>query len=163
MSRRAWMLLSLPFRKGLSLVGLARSWMLFGPIGARVHIPLSVEIKYPERIQLGEGMAIGPACTLGAHAPIRFGKAVRLSKGVTLETAGLDFSSGRPPYKHVSRPITIGEGAWIGARAFVLGGVTIGEFAIIGAGSVVTKDVPPYSIAVGNPARVVRSFGPAAE
>jgi acetyltransferase-like isoleucine patch superfamily enzyme len=163
MKRNLWKWCSTPFRKCVSLGGLIRSWLLFGRIGARVRIPLSVEIKCPERIELAEGVAIGPACTLGAHAPIRLGKFVRLSKGVTLETAGLDFSGGRPPYVHLSRPITIGEGAWIGARAIVLGGVTIGEFAIIGAGSVVTKDVPPNSVAAGNPARVLRSFRTAGE
>lgn len=154
---------STPFRKVESLLGLIRSYLLFGPIGARVRVPLSVEIKYPDRVELGEGMAVGPACTLGAHAPIRFGKFVRISKGVTLETAGLDFSSGKPPYKHISRPIVVEEGVWIGARAIVLGGVTIGKFSIVGAGSVVTKDIPAYSIVVGNPARVIRSFAPTAE
>lgn len=55
-----------------------------------------------------------------------------------------------------SRPIVIRRGAWIGARAILLKGVTVGEGAIVGAGSVVTKDVEPYTIVAGNPARVVR-------
>jgi acetyltransferase-like isoleucine patch superfamily enzyme len=163
MNPNLWKWLSLPFRKFVSLIGLARSWFLFGRLGLRIRIPLSVEIKFPERIEFGEGVAIGPKCTIGAHAPITFGRMVRLSKGVTLETAGLDFSSGIAPYKHVSRPIAIGDGVWIGARAIVLGGVTLGEFSVVGAGSVVTKDVPAYSVVVGNPARVVRSFRPASE
>ena len=54
-------------------------------------------------------------------------------------------------------PITVGNYAWIGAGAIILPGVTIGEAAVIGAGSVVTKDVAPRMIAVGNPARVLRS------
>lgn len=163
MMRCVWAWVSTPFRKFESLLGLIRSYFLFGPIGARVRVPLSVEIKYPDHVELGEGMAVGPACTLGAHAPIRFGKFVRISKGVTLETAGLDFSSGKPPYKHISRPIVVEDGVWIGARTIVLGGVTIGKFSIVGAGSVVTKDIPAFSIAVGNPARVIRSFAPTAE
>ncbi|QBJ97854.1 CatB-related O-acetyltransferase [Rhodococcus sp. ABRD24] len=52
--------------------------------------------------------------------------------------------------------IVIGSDVWIGARATILSGVTIGDGAIVGAGAVIAKDVPPYSIAVGNPARVVR-------
>lgn len=56
------------------------------------------------------------------------------------------------PYK----PVTIGNDVWIGTRAMVLGGVTIGDGAIIGAGAIVTKDVPPFAIVAGVPARIVR-------
>jgi maltose O-acetyltransferase len=54
-------------------------------------------------------------------------------------------------------PVTISDDVWIGMRVIILPGVTIGRGAIIGAGAVVTKDVPPYCVAVGNPARVVRN------
>ena len=57
---------------------------------------------------------------------------------------------------HESLPVDIGCDAWIGANCVILPGVSIGEGAVIGAGAVVTKDVPSYAIAVGNPARVVR-------
>ncbi|KAI1878228.1 uncharacterized protein JN550_000410 [Neoarthrinium moseri] len=60
-------------------------------------------------------------------------------------------------------PITIGEDCWFGGNSIVLPGVTIGQGSTIGAGSVVTKDIPPYSVAVGNPARVVKSVAPSAE
>lgn len=56
------------------------------------------------------------------------------------------------PYK----PVTIGNDVWIGTRAMVLGGVTIGDGAVIGAGAIVTKDVPPFAIVAGVPARIVR-------
>lgn len=57
-----------------------------------------------------------------------------------------------------SEPIKICTGVWIGARAIILKGVTIGEGAIVGAGSVVTKDVPAWTIVAGNPARVIREI-----
>ena len=57
-----------------------------------------------------------------------------------------------------AKPITIGDNAWLGGGAIVLAGVSIGENAIVGAGAVVTKEVPPNSLVVGNPARVVRSL-----
>jgi maltose O-acetyltransferase len=57
-----------------------------------------------------------------------------------------------------AKPIRIGSGVWIGGGAIVLPGVTIGDGAVIGAGSVVTRDVPPETLAVGNPARIVRSL-----
>lgn len=59
-----------------------------------------------------------------------------------------------------TKPVTIGRNCWIGARVIILPGVTIGNFSIIGAGSVVTKDIPEYSIAVGNPAHVIKKWDP---
>ena len=53
-------------------------------------------------------------------------------------------------------PTTVGHDVWFGARCIVLSGVTIGNGAVIGAGSIVTRDIPPYAIAVGNPARIIR-------
>jgi len=58
------------------------------------------------------------------------------------------------------RPVVIGSFVWMGFTVIVLPGVTIGDYSIIGAGSVVTKDIPPHSIAVGNPARVLRQRNP---
>lgn len=55
-------------------------------------------------------------------------------------------------------PIRIGKGSWIGLRCSILSGVTIGEHCVIGAGSIVTKDIPSYSIAVGTPARVIKKY-----
>lgn len=59
-----------------------------------------------------------------------------------------------------SAPVIIHSRAWIGARAIITKGVVIGEGGIVAAGSVVTKDVPPYTIVGGNPARVIRELGP---
>ena len=56
-----------------------------------------------------------------------------------------------------ARPITIGNGVWLGGNVVVLSGVTIGDRAVIGAGSVVTKDIPPDTVAVGNPCRVIKT------
>ncbi len=56
------------------------------------------------------------------------------------------------------RPVRIGSGSWLGHGALVLGGATIGEHVVVGAGAVVTGDLPDYSVAVGNPARVIRRY-----
>jgi putative colanic acid biosynthesis acetyltransferase WcaF len=120
----------------------------------------SAELKHPENLVLGRQVVIGVNATLGAHSTITLGDHVRISKDVVIETAGLDFS-GTPPYPHVSAPIVIGEGAWIGTRAIVLGGLTIGPRAIVAAGSVVTKDVPAGAVVAGVPARLVRAPRPA--
>ena len=58
----------------------------------------------------------------------------------------------------ISKPVTIQEGAWLGNNVIVLPGVTIGKKAVIGAGSIVTHDIPPYSIAVGSPAKVIKRY-----
>jgi len=63
----------------------------------------------------------------------------------------------------IARPIKIGRGVFIGARAIILKGVTIGDRAVIGAGAVVTKDVPSYHLAVGNPVEVILPKNPVAE
>ena len=57
-----------------------------------------------------------------------------------------------------TKPIIIGDNCWIAANVTICGGVTIGEGCVIGAGSVVTKDIPPHSLAVGNPCRVIRKI-----
>lgn len=124
------------------------------PQAVNVACHWSVEIKYPEKIDFGQGVVIGKSVTLGAKGGIKLGNHVRISKGVTIETGGLDFST-KPPYQHVSKPIEIHDGAWIGSNAIILAGVIIGERAIIGAGAVVTKNVAPGSIIVGGPNRVI--------
>ena len=138
-------------RASASLASAAKTATLF-PRSEDCFCHWSAEVKNPGYITLGRGVIIGPRCTIGAASPIRLGDYVHLSKGVYVETAGLDFSAA-VPYPHVHKPITIGEGVWIGADAIVLGGVTIGDRAVIGAGTVVSKDVPPGTIVTGQPTR----------
>ena len=58
----------------------------------------------------------------------------------------------------ICKPILIKKGAWIGAGVSILPGITVGKYAIVGAGAIVTKDVPDYAVAVGTPARVVKTL-----
>jgi len=112
----------------------------------------SVEIKYGNNIEIGDHTSIAQYACIGAKSKITIGDYVRISRGVVIETAGLDLSQP-PPYKHNSSPITIADGVWIASDAIILPGVTIGENAIIGAGAVISKDVAPYSVVVGQPVR----------
>ena len=70
---------------------------------------------------------------------------------------GKEFFTRRSLYEY-GKPVTIGDNVWIGGNAVVLPGVTIGSNSVIGAGSVVTRDVPPWSIAAGNPCKVIRTI-----
>lgn len=121
----------------------------------------NADLKFPRNITLGDGVVIGVNVSIGAHSPVDIGHRVRISQDVIIESAGLDFADAQPPYPHVSRPIVIEEGVWIGARAMVLGGVTIGAYAVVAAGAVVTKDVPAYAIVAGTPAKVIGATKPA--
>ena len=114
----------------------------------------TVELKYGENITVGDYTRIGPHASLGAKSPISIGNYVVVSRGVLIETAGLDMSK-EPPYKHNSKPITIEDGVWIAANVIILGGVTIGKNAVIGAGAVISKDVAAGAIVVGQPVRTL--------
>lgn len=115
----------------------------------------NADLKYPQNITLGKGVVIGVNVSIGAHSKVQIGDRVRISRDVMIETAGLDFSALTPPYMRKSSPIVIGHGVWVGARTMVLAGMTIGVHCVVAAGGVVTKNVPPYSLVGGIPARVI--------
>jgi maltose O-acetyltransferase len=142
-------------RRMLWLWGHARLAALIGEQGTGCVCHWNAEIKYPERIVMGDRVVIGLNAALGGAGGIRLGNDVRLSRDVILETAGLDFRSGTLPYKHVNAPIHLQDGVWVGARAIILGGVTVGTHAVVAAGAIVTKDVAAFSIVAGNPAKQI--------
>jgi UDP-3-O-[3-hydroxymyristoyl] glucosamine N-acyltransferase len=121
---------------------------LFPDAAELPHCHWSVTIKCAEKIELGRGVIIGPKCTLGGTGGITLGDHVRLSEGVMIESAGLDFTRA-PPYPHVHGPIVLEKAVWVGARAVILAGVTIGARSIVGAGAVVSRSVPADTIVAG--------------
>lgn len=113
-------------------------------------------------MSIGEGTYIGPRCLLGAGGGITIGRHVTLGAAIHLLAENHTFDDLSRPMNAqgvTRRGITIEDDAWIGNAAIVLDGVTIGQGAVVGAGAVVTRDVPPLSIAVGNPARVIGRRG----
>ena len=107
------------------------------------------------RIDIGDRVAINSFCQFYGHGGITIGADTQIGPGVLVTTTGHDYTGG---LEAVFKPVTIGRRVWVGANVTVLAGVTIGDGAVIGAGAVVHRDVPPHTVAVGVPARVVRDL-----
>jgi acetyltransferase-like isoleucine patch superfamily enzyme len=95
---------------------------------------------------------------------IVIGDRVQLGPNVSIYTAGHDTSIlSRRKFVEFGHPVFIGDDCWIGGNVVILPGVRIGEGCTIGAGSVVTKDIPPFSVAVGSPCKVIKTIQSAEE
>ena len=132
---------------------------LFGSVGDNVWINQPLMLAVGETVTIGEGTYINSGLTLIDDYRITIGKGCLFGTNVTLCTTGHPIDpEERARCGMYSFPITIGDGAWIGAGAIILPGITIGKYAVVGAGSVVTKDVPDYTVAAGNPCRPLRKI-----
>ena len=98
--------------------------------------------------------AVGNGAELYNLAPIRIGAYSVVSQRSYLCTATHDYTA--PDFPLHSKAITVGANAWIAAFAFIAPGINVGEGAVVGACSVVTKDVPPWTVCAGNPCRVIK-------
>jgi len=107
------------------------------------------------RITIGDRVAINSFCRLFGHGSIVIGEDTQIGPGTLITTTEHDYQGD---LKEHFRPVTIGKGVWIGANVTILSGVEVGDCAVIGAGSVVTRNIPPRSVAVGVPARVIRQL-----
>jgi acetyltransferase-like isoleucine patch superfamily enzyme len=123
--------------------------------------------QFSPRITIGDRVSINYDCHIGCVNEVTIGNDVLLASRVYIS----DHSHGVPDYhdievppserKVVSKgPVIIEDGVWVGEGACILPGVRIGRHAIVGANAVVTRDVPPYTIVGGVPARVLKSLSP---
>jgi maltose O-acetyltransferase len=123
------------------------------------------EIRPPFFVDYGSHLRIGARCFANFGlvaldvAPITIGDDVQIGPNVQLltPTHPVEPEPRRDKWE-AAEPITIGDNVWLGGGAIVLPGVTIGENTVVGAGAVVTRDLPANAVAVGNPARVVRTL-----
>ena len=120
-------------------------------IGRSVHIYPSATIYFPWNLDVGDESAIGECAFIYNLGPVTLGKRVTISHRAHICAGTHDYTKRDFPL--LRPPITIAPDAWICADAFVGPGVTVGEGAIVGARAVAMKDVKPWSIVVGNPAR----------
>jgi len=107
----------------------------------------------PGRLVVGHHTHVNPGCLIDCRAGVEIGSSVSVSHRVMLLTGGHDIHSNS--FREDDQPIKIGDFVWIGAGATVLKGVTIGKGAVVAAGAVVTKDVEPFAVVGGVPARVI--------
>lgn len=130
---------------------------LFSDLGARFEINPPFYCDYGCHIQAGENLYINVNCTILDCNQVTIGDNVLVAPNVQIYTAYHPTDpSTRLTGVEMAAPITIGNNVWIGGGVIICPGVTIGDHSSIGAGSVVTKNIPACSVAVGNPCRVIR-------
>ena len=125
-------------------------------IGKNVVFHFRTEIRGIHRLKIGSGTIIGDNALLDARRGLTIGKNVNIASEVTIHPGGHNI---RDPFFRApaldSSPVVIGDRVYIGARAMILNGVSIGEGAVLCAGCVVTKDVEPFAIVAGIPAKKI--------
>jgi acetyltransferase-like isoleucine patch superfamily enzyme len=170
------------YKRSFKAYGDGIGWgRLFSPL-----IPRSIKIACPENISIGDGCQFDEYTQLIAtpYSRLIIGKGVRFSNGFAHVTASFDtieieddclfgalvliingnhgYQDIRTPIKYQESystgPILIKAGSWIGRGACIMGGVTIGKNSVVGASSVVTKSIPDYCLAAGNPAKVIKKY-----
>jgi acetyltransferase-like isoleucine patch superfamily enzyme len=122
------------------------------PASSSIH--WRAEFFAPEGIVIGENTTIGDSTFLDGRSGLHIGSNVNLGSHVRIWTRQHDIDA--PDFAEVGARVNIGDYAYLGSGCIVLPGVTIGEGGVAAAGSVVTKDVPPYTLVAGVPARVIR-------
>ena len=131
-------------------------------IGGYARLEARVSKSHGVAISIGNGVKIQPFIHIGAASNVSIGKGALIASGVYITDHDHDYSNPEDPVvsnkKLYVAPVVIEDFAWIGERAMILKGVRVGSHSIIGAGSIVTKDVPPFCVAVGSPAKVVKQF-----
>ena len=112
---------------------------------------------FGKNITIGKNVFINSGCHFQDQGGIVIGDNTLIGHNVVLATINHDLNPSNNRKNHYA-PIHIASNVWIGSNATVLPGVTIGEWAVIAAGAVVTKDVPPYTVAGGVPAKVIKTL-----
>ena len=141
---------------------------LFGSRGESTWVTAPIYVDYGENIHLGNNVEINMNCVFLDCNKITVGDNTGIGPNVQIyavthpvnpkERLSEDEHQGFSFWRTYTAPVTIGSNVWIGGGSVILPGVTIGDNTTIGAGSVVTKSIPANSLAVGNPARVIKTL-----
>ena len=130
---------------------------LLGSAGEGLDIQPGFHCDNGQNIHVGKSFTANYNVTVLDGAPVTIGDFCMIGPGTIIATTGhpLDGRDRRQRLA-ISKPITIGDGVWIGGNCVVTGGVTIGSNVVVGAGAVVTRDVPDNCVVAGVPARVIK-------
>ncbi|MDT0343905.1 sugar O-acetyltransferase [Streptomyces litchfieldiae] len=132
---------------------------LFGSLDETAFVRAPVYVDYGSHITIGPRTFVNMGLTALDVAPITIGADCQIGPHVQLLTPTHPVEpQPRRDKLEAARPITIGDNVWLGGGVIVCPGVSIGDNSVVGAGSVVTRDIPANALAVGNPARVLRSL-----
>jgi acetyltransferase-like isoleucine patch superfamily enzyme len=132
-------------------------------IGKYSHIhDYAMILTYGGKVKIGKYFSLNPFSIIYGHGGVRIGDNVRIAAHTVMAAANHIFKDKNIPIRDqglITQGIIINDDVWVGANCTILDGVEIGKGCVIGAGAVVNKSLPPFSIAVGNPARVISQRG----
>lgn len=166
MTKKFWMVLYIVFAKWLPLsYHLKAARAIRGFYARRIlkrmgkNVNIERGATFDSQVEIGDRSGLGVNCSV--IGPVVIGKFCNMGPDVIIYTRNhahdrTDITMQEQKFEEY-KPVSIGDDVWIGGRVIILPGVHIGDGCIIGAGAVVTKDIPPYCIAAGNPAKVVKN------
>ncbi|MBQ4159449.1 MAG: glycosyltransferase, partial [Clostridia bacterium] len=147
----------LPYSLGAKYLRRGLCKAMFKQMGKNVNIEHGAFFASGRDIEIGNNSGLGLNCRVAG--PLKIGNDVMMGPNVMIFTQNHETENIEKPMRLQTAPkkgVTIGNDVWIGANVTILPGVTVGDGAILGAGAVVTKDVEPYSIVGGNPAKLIK-------
>jgi acetyltransferase-like isoleucine patch superfamily enzyme len=127
--------------------------LLKAKIGKKVGLYRGFEVRSPWKLAVGNSTIIGHGALLDARMGLTIGNNVNLSNEVMIWTLHHDYNS--PDFAQIGKPVIIEDYVWLCSRAIILPGVTIGKGAVVAAGAVVNRNVEPYTVVAGVPAKPV--------
>ena len=127
--------------------------LLKAKIGNKVGLYRGFEVRRPSKLQIGNSTIIGHGALLDARMGLTIGNNVNLSNEVMIWTLHHDYNS--PDFAQIGKPVIIEDYVWICSRAIILPGVIIGKGAVVAACAVVSRDVEPYTVVGGVPAKPI--------
>ena len=132
---------------------------IFGSLGKNAWINPPFYCDYGKNIRVGKNCFINYNCVMLDNALITLGDNCMIAPCVSVYTAGHPlYPAARIQGYEYGLPVTLGDNVWIGGNSVICPGVNIGDNSVIGAGSVVTRDVPAWTFAAGNPCRAIRKI-----
>ena len=147
----------LPYSLGAKSIRKFCAKLMLDKCGKNVNIEHNAFFASGKGIEIGNNSGLGLNCRVAG--PLSIGDDVMMAPNVTIVTQNHEVSDLSIPMRLQTAPkkkVVIGNDVWIGSRVTIMPGVTLGDGCVIGAGAVVTRDVPPYAVVGGVPAKIIR-------